>query len=405
MKKVRLGIIGLGNIGMLHYGYMHEIEGAELTAICDIDESKLERPSMNKSFDHARVDIKDFGSNISKYTDYKELLDSGKVDAVIVAAPHYFHPEMAIAAFDRGSHVLCEKPAAITAKEARRINEAHKDSGLIYSLMFNMRTSPVFRKIKELLDNGTLGEVRRVSWVVTSWFRTQKYYDSGGWRGNWTGEGGGVLMNQCPHNLDLFQWYFGLPCKLYALVDLGKWHDITVEDNVSVVMRLKNGAHVSFMTTTGETPGTNYLEIAGDRGKLICENNRKITFIKTKNTVQSIIDKSDEEFYSDKGEIINIPIEKGEAQHKTVTQNFVNAIRGEEELLVKGDDGLMSIELANAILFSGLEDKVVTPPLLESEYERLLERLKQHERVCFPNKVFDWDVFLKKFRASNNLDI
>jgi predicted dehydrogenase len=150
MEKVRLGIIGLGNIGMLHYGYMHELEGAELTAICDIDRSKLEKPSMNKSFDHVRIEVNEFGSNISKYTDYKEMLASGNVDAVIIATPHYFHPEMAIAAFDRGIHVLCEKPAAITAREARKINEAHKDSGLIYSIMFNMRTSPVFKKIKEL---------------------------------------------------------------------------------------------------------------------------------------------------------------------------------------------------------------------------------------------------------------
>lgn len=397
MEKVRLGIIGLGNIGMLHYGYMHELEGAELTAICDIDRSKLEKPSMNKSFDHVRIEVNEFGSNISKYTDYKEMLASGNVDAVIIATPHYFHPEMAIAAFDRGIHVLCEKPAAITAREARKINEAHKDSGLIYSIMFNMRTSPVFKKIKELIDDGTIGEIRRVSWIITSWFRTQKYYDSGGWRGNWSGEGGGVLMNQCPHNLDLFQWFFGMPSTLYAMVDLGKWHDITVEDNVSVVMKLKNGAHTMFMTTTGETPGTNCLEIAGDNGKLVCENNRKLTFTKTKSSVQSIIYESDEEFYSDKGQTVSIPVENNEAQHKAVTQNFVNAIRGEEDLFIKGEDGLISIELANAILLSGLENKVVNPPVSEREYEDLLERLRKDERTNYPSKAFDWNEFLQRF--------
>ena len=240
---------------------------------------------------------------------------------------------------------------AITAREARLINEAYaKSSNVVFAAMFQQRTKPCFIKIKELLNNGTLGEVRRINWIITDWFRTQHYYNSGEWRGNWNGEGGGVLMNQCPHNLDLFQWFFGLPEELYALGYLGKWHDITVEDDISVLMKMSNGATASFITSTADFPGTNRLEITAEKGKLVFEDN-KLMFWPLEETVQSIIDTSNQGFYSKKVSMEEIPIEDNPHGHQYITQNVVNTILGKEELSTRCW-GIKSVELANAMLYS-----------------------------------------------------
>lgn len=397
MKKVRFGVVGMGNIGVHHAGYFPELEGAELTAICDIDEAKLTDIEAPKDFDQVMADTV-IDTSIAKFADYTEMLDSGKVDAVIIATPHYFHPEMAKEAFRRGIHVICEKPVAITAREAREMNAAHADSGVVYAAMFQMRTDPVYIKIKEMLEDGTLGEVRRVSWIITDWFRTQKYYDSGGWRGNWTGEGGGVLMNQCPHNLDLFQWFFGLPKKLQALVYLGKWHDITVEDDVSVLMELANGATASFITTTADTPGTNRLEIAAENGKLVLEAG-SITFFKTEDSVQSILEESGQGFYSARPEVIKVAVEPRAHGHRFITQNAINAILGgEEELIAPGTEGIKSVQLANGMLLAGLRGGTVELPVCEDEFDELLEELRVNERQHAAEKVYDWEGYLSSCR-------
>lgn len=394
MDKVRFGIIGLGNMGKGHLSYFHELDHAELTAVCDIDPTKfnIEPP---KDFDH-RADVVTLGPEVARFTDYRAMMRSGKVDAVIIAAPHYFHPEMTIEAFRHGLHVICEKPEAITAKEARKMNEAYGNtSGLVFAVMFNQRTNPVFCKLRELIMDGTLGGIRRVSWMITDWFRTQAYYNSGGWRGNWNGEGGGVLMNQCPHNLDLFQWFFGMPKRLTAMTFIGKWHDITVEDDVTAMMELENGATASFITTTGDFPGTNRLEIAAENGKLVCENN-KLLFYKTEAPVQEILDTSDKGFYHSDPEVIEIKVEEAPQGHKCITQNVINAILGKEELLSPGVEGIKSVELANAMLLSGLRGKTVDVPVCEDEFAELLDELRKNERDNRPEKAFIWSEYLAK---------
>ncbi len=397
MDKVRFGIIGLGNMGKGHLAYFHELENAELTAVCDIDSEKFNNFRPPVDFDQ-KADVAGLDSSVAKFTDYKELMRSGKVDAVIIAVPHYFHPEMAIEAFKNGIHVICEKPVAITAKEARMMNEAHANSDVIFAAMFQMRTNPVFIKIKELIEDGTLGAIRRVSWIITGWFRTQAYYNSGGWRGNWNGEGGGVLMNQCPHNLDLFQWFFGLPAKLTSQAYLGKWHDITVEDDISVIMEFENGATGSFVTSTGDFPGTNRLEITAENGKLVCEGD-KLTFYKTEAPVQEILDTSDRGFYHSQPEIIEIDVPKTPHGHKFVTQNVVNSILGKEKLISPAEEGIKSVQLANAILLSGVRGKTVELPVCEEEFGALLEELRKQERESNPDKAFIWEDYLASVRS------
>ena len=219
MEVVRFGIVGIGNMGSAHAKYLGEMSNAELVAACDIDP---------KAFDRLP---KEGREKVRCFTDLDAFLKEGGMDAVIVSIPHYFHPDVAIRAMQAGKHIIVEKPIAVHKAEALRlIAEGEKHPKLVQSMMLNQRTICAHKKIKQLIDTGALGRITRVNWIITDWFRTQRYYDSGDWRASWRGEGGGVLLNQCPHQLDLMQWFFGMPVRVRAAVKLGKYHDIEVED-------------------------------------------------------------------------------------------------------------------------------------------------------------------------------
>ena len=223
MEKVRFGVIGIGNMGTSHSGWLvgNRIEGAELTAVCDIDEKRREWAKEN------------LPGTVTVYDDYKKLLDSGKIDAVIIAVPHYLHPEIAIEALKRNIHTMVEKPAGVYVSQIRKMNEeAEKHPDVKFAMMFNQRTNPLYQKVKEILDAGTIGNLRRVSWIITSWWRTQKYYDSSAWRATWAGEGGGVLVNQAPHQLDLLQWLCGMPSLMEAHLKYGSHRNIQTVQQV-----------------------------------------------------------------------------------------------------------------------------------------------------------------------------
>ena len=259
MKQVRLGIIGMGNIGKYHADYLlnQKVSRAELVAVADAF-APLEAYQSLKTF-------KDGG----------ELIRSGAVDAVIIATPHYQHTTLGIAALEAGLHVIVEKPISVHKADAERLIAAHaRRPDLVFSAMFQLRTEPRYVKIKRLITSGELGEIIRVNWIITDWFRTEAYYASGGWRATWKGEGGGVLLNQCPHNLDLVQWLAGMPARVRGFCQLGRYHQIEVEDNVTVYFEYPNGATGVFITSTGEAPGANRLEIAGTRGRLVLEQGR-----------------------------------------------------------------------------------------------------------------------------------
>ena len=221
----------------------------ELTAVADRKESR-------------RVWCKEnLPESVTIFEEGKDLIASGKCDAVLIAVPHYQHPELAIDAFDHDLHVLCEKPAGVYTKQVRLMNERAQASDKVFAMMFNQRTNCVYRKMHELVTSGELGAIKRVNWIITDWYRTQSYYDSGDWRATWDGEGGGVLLNQCPHNLDLLQWICGMPSRVHAFCHNGKWHDIEVEDDVTAYLEYPNGATGVFITTTADAPGTNRFEV------------------------------------------------------------------------------------------------------------------------------------------------
>ena len=374
MEKIRYGIIGLGNQGS-NYALKIFGEGkandAIVTAMCDNNPAKIEN-----------MKSKNTNKDVVYFADYKEMLDSGLCDAVLVEVPHYQHPEMVIECLKRGINVICDKPAGVYAKQVKEMNEVAKASNAKFGMMFNQRTNCLYRKMREMVQSGEIGEIQRVTWIITNWFRTQTYYDGGSWRATWSGEGGGVLFNQCPHQLDLVQWVVGaLPKYVNGFCHYGKWHDIEVEDDVTAYFEYENGATGMFITTTGEAPGTNRFEISGTKGKLVCEDG-KLFFHKNANDSIDTIKNSPNAFPKEKPEIIEVETDGENPQHAGIINNFTAALLGKEELFVEGTDGLAGVELMNAIEFSGwMNGARVTLPVDEDEYLAELDKKRATSRA------------------------
>ena len=360
MDKVRIGIIGMGNIGKHHAAYLMagQVSHCELVAVCSTSPGKLEGYQPLKVYD-----------------DGLRLIRAGILDAVLIATPHYQHTSLGIAALENGLHVMVEKPISAHKADAERLIAAHrKHPELVFGGMFQLRVEPRYQKIRQLIQDGELGELARISWIMTDWYRTEAYYASGGWRATWRGEGGGVLLNQCLHNLDVLQWLCGMPASVRGFCQLGRYHKIEVEDNVTAYLEFPGGATGVFITSTGEAPGTNRLEIAGTRGKLVLENDQ-LHF--TRNEVPMTDFSKTAKVGFSKPEVwqVDIPIANAPAPHAMLMQNFVNAIRSGEPLIAPGVEGLHSVELANVMLYSSLIDKTVQLPMSSAAYERKLKQL------------------------------
>ncbi len=364
MKRVKLGIIGVGNMGSSHIkNYLKDMmPEIEITAVADIKPERLEWAKEQlpqvKTFDTASA-----------------LMDSGEVEAVLIATPHYDHPVLAIEAFEKGLHVMCEKPAGVFTKKVREMNAAADKSDKIFAIMFNQRTNCLYRKAHELVHSGKFGELRRVTWIITDWYRTQAYYNSGGWRATWSGEGGGVLLNQCPHQLDLWQWICGMPEKITAVCHEGKWHNIEVEDDVMIYAEYPNGATGTFITTTGDYPGTNRLEITLDRAKLICEGG-KLIVNELKQSVSDHAMNSEEGFGSIEYETYEAELDGRNIQHPEVMNKFAGAILRSEPLTAAGQEGINGLMISNAAFLSSWLGETVTLPIDEDLfYEKLQEKI------------------------------
>jgi len=364
MDKVRLGVIGLGNMGKAHCKYLvsNEVPNTVLTAVCDSDIEKI------KAFKNS------FGDSVPTFENYMDLYNSKLVDAVLIATPHYDHPQMTIDAFEKGLHVLVEKPAGVYTKQVIEMNEAAKKSGKVYSIMFCLRTNPLFKKVRDIVKSGELGELKRVNWVVTTWYRPQCYHDSSSWRSSWKGEGGGLLINQCPHNFDLLQWMVGMPTRIRSFVSFGKYYNIEVEDEVTAYMEFPNGATGTFIASTGETPGTNRLEIAGNMGNLIVENNT-IKFLRNRISEREFNKINKESFMGPEFWECNVPVGSAPsgAIHAEITRNFSQAVLTGEELIAPGEEGIKGLEISNAIHMSTWTDDYVTLPI---DHEKFYEFLK-----------------------------
>lgn len=371
MRKIKFGIVGMGNQGN-HYANLlkdGKIENGVLSCICDSNPVKL---------DNAKTKFE----GIAYFSDYIEMLESGVCEAVLVETPHYQHPEIVMECLKRGIHVICDKPAGVYTKQVREMNEFAGKSNAKFAMMFNQRTNCVYRKMKEIIANGGIGELQRVTWIITDWYRTQAYYDGGSWRATWAGEGGGVLINQCPHQIDLVQWVVGqMPKKVHGFCHYGKWHDIEVEDDVTAYFEYENGATGVFITTTGEAPGTNRFEVSGSKGKLICERNELIWYKNERDNIE-VCKTSDKGFDTPKCEKIIVETDGKNPQHAGIINNFANALLGLEEQFVQGVEGINGVELMNAIELSGWKNGTeVVLPVNEVEYLAELNKRRATSRL------------------------
>lgn len=363
MNKVRFGIIGIGNMGSSHaLSLIHDIQGAELTAVCDTNPKRLDWAK-----EHLPSQVLIFGNP-------KDFFESRAMDAVLIATPHYDHPSLAVQAFESGYHVLIEKPAGVYTKAVREMNLAAEASDKLFGIMYNQRTNPLYAKLRELVLSGELGEIRRTNWIITNWYRSQSYYDSGGWRATWAGEGGGVLLNQDPHQLDLWQWTTGMmPARVRAFCHFGKYRNIEVEDDVTAYVEYSNGATGLFVTTTGEAPGTNRYELTGDNGKIVVEDG-KLTFWRLRVPEPQFNAEFTGGFGQPECWKCDIPIHEGEgSQHKGILRNFTNAILHGEPLLAPGKDGIHGLTLSNAMHLSSWTEDWVELPLDEDLYHAKLQ--------------------------------
>jgi predicted dehydrogenase len=282
--------------------------------------------------------------------------------------------------------VLVEKPLSVHKADCEKLIAAYKKrpkKSQLFGAMFNQRTDPKYRKLRELIQSGELGEIRRVNWIITDWYRTQAYYNSGGWRATWKGEGGGVLSNQCPHNLDLMQWLFGMPVKVRGHIGIGKWHDVEVEDSVTAYLEYANGATGVFITTTGEFPGTNRLEVTGDRGKVIAEHG-KLTFVRTTQSVREHCMTTQVVWSSPETWNIEIPVHGSGDQHVGILNNFADAVLNGTPLIAEAVEGIHSVELGNAMVLSSLADKTLSLPLdaafVDRSYKKLIASSKYEQK-------------------------
>ena len=364
MEFVKFGVIGIGNMGSAHVTFIDALPNTKLTAVCDINPA---------AFDRIKPELR---AKIQCFTDADTFFKEADVDAVLIAVPHYDHPDLAIKAMKAGKHIIVEKPIAVHKAEAERlIAEGEKHPELKKSLMFCQRTIGAHKKLKQMIDSGELGKIRRVNWVITNWFRSQAYYDSGDWRASWRGEGGGVLLNQCPHQLDLWQWLFGMPKIVQAVAKLGKYHDIEVEDEVNAYMEYEDGMVGNFIASTGEMPGENRLVITAEKGRVTYENG-KIQFLRNEVETSKYCKTTKKSFGTADHWICEIPASAdGSKQHSNVIENVVNAILHDAPLIAPMEEGIRGLELGNAMLLSGLKNKTVTLPMDSAEYAEMLSGL------------------------------
>lgn len=380
MKTVKIGIIGLGNMGTSHAKniFSGKVPGMELGAICDIAEAR--REFAKKNFEGVGI-----------FSSAEEMYASKTVDAVLIAVPHYDHPPLAVKAFESGLHVLTEKPAGVYTKQVLEMNEAAKKSGKIFGIMYNQRTNPVYQKLKQLIESGELGALKRVTWIITTWYRPQAYHDSCTWRSTWKTEGGGTLINQNPHQLDLWQWMFGMPEKIMSFCSFGRYYDIEVEDDVTAYMKYANGMTGVYITTTGETPGTNRLEVACDMGQVIIEDN-KILFKRNVKSEREFNKEFDGIFGQPEWWRCEIPADtSGGEQHIGILKNFAQAILKGAPLLAPGEEGVRGLTISNAIHYSAwtngwadinhfpheefyqlLQDKIKNSTVVKKEIQRTM---------------------------------
>jgi len=361
MAKIRFGVVGCGGMGNAHLAYLPKMSSVKVTALCDVIEERAVKAA------------EQYGG--TAFTDHRKMLDSGAVDAIIIATPHYDHPPIAVDAFKRGVHVISEKPLGVTLTPVDAMIRAAKKSKCVFSVMYQNRARGMIRKAKKMLTDGTVGEITRVYYLAPC-FRSQSYWESDPWRGRWATEGGGVLVNQAPHATDLLYHLCGRPTEV-----MGRWgtrlHNIEVEDQAECFLTWKNGATGYYGTAVNESPTLQYMRIVGDNGVLEIRE-RELLFAKYRRgtTLRDHLLHSPSKWGAPKATFKPVTCPKDRwPGHRGVTENFVRAIRGQAELVSPGVDGINQVEISCAIILSGCTGKPVKLPVDRKAYDRLMAKL------------------------------
>ena len=366
MNTIRFGIVGLGSMALNHARTMlTKTPHARLCAVASRNEKNIAALKAMPGYE-----------SIAVFDTPEAMYKSGAIDAVLIVSPHRAHVRQACEAFDSGIHVLLEKPVGVSTQEARRLNAAAKASGRAFGVMFNQRTNPVYQEMKRIVASGELGEIRRTNIVITDWFRAQSYYDSGAWRATWKHDGGGVLLNQAPHNLDLWQWICGMPASVRAFCGFGRWHDIEVEDDVTAYVEYANGATGTFITCTGETPGTNRFEISMDGGQLVYENGR-LLLAKPEVPASRFIREYQGGYGKPAVTVKDITPTADNPLHAGVIEAFALHLLEGTPMIAEGEEGINSLMLSNAMLLSSWTDAKIDLPFGEAQDELFAKLLEE----------------------------
>jgi len=263
-RQWRCAVIGTGTVGEWHVKTLPKLPGCTLVAVCDVKE-----PNAKKALDKNKLD------GVPVYTDVREMYRKEKIDAVHVCTPSGHHQEPVTLAMEEGKNVIVEKPMEIYPERIDQMVEASKKLGVRLAGIFQNRWSPANRAIKQAMDEGRFG---KLAWAgsFTPWYRPDKYYEDGGWRGTWKLDGGGAVMNQGVHQVDLIQWIMG-PVKSVSAYASSRIHaKIEVEDTMSCALEFASGAYGTFMSTTAMFPGASTrLEIGGENGTAVSEGGLK----------------------------------------------------------------------------------------------------------------------------------
>lgn len=371
MRELRIGIIGLGNIGTAHANCIvsGKIAGAKLSVVCDINPERFS-----------------LFPDIPNCLNHRDLISSNVCDGVIISTPHPSHAEIAAECLKAGLHVLVEKPMDISLSRADKLAEIAKNSDRTFAVMFNQRTNPLFIKARDIVSSGLIGELKRSNWTITNWYRTQHYYDSGAWRATWSGEGGGVLLNQAPHNLDLWQWICGMPCEITAFCNVAKYHNIEVEDDCTIYAKYPGGATGVFITSTGELPGTNRLEICGTLGKIVLEDN-KLKWWRLKESERTTCFESKNPYPDADCEYTELTSDNYGGAHREVIQAFVGNILNGTPLVANGVEGVNELSISNAAYLSQWLGNV--PVKLPFDKELFDKLLAEHRTGSFKKPQSD----------------
>ena len=377
---MKLGIAGIGVIGESYLKLFKEgrIKEGEVAAVASRNTQRVEKILEKLNLQEVRV-----------YGSLKEMLEKESLSGVIITTPHKLHVSMMKEALQMGVSVLTDKPLSSTRKEAEEMAVFAKDyPDLVKGVLFNKRANPIHKEIKKIIESGELGILRRALYEVTDYYRSHRYYEESGWRGTYEEEGGGVLMNQAVHQMDLLTWFTDLPKEVMAFLKEGSHRPMTTENDAYLHLFYEGGGVGHFITSTHESPGVHRLELSFDQGQILMENEKTLKITKLQEPEEDFSRKTETLFAHVPGtlEVKEFEPLEDKEEHVRTIENFIRAIEGKEKIQSSLEEAVKSITLVNAAYLSHFTGKKGAMDFSLEEYDRELHRKIQEERALKEEK-------------------